>query len=574
MSRLSSRILVQHNRQLLSQEKGTITKSWEGKSSVVLVYPNRYHLGMSNLGFQSTYQLFNNLPNIVCERAFLPEQDEQQELTRSHTPLCSLESFRPLRDFDIIAFSLSFENDYSAILSILKFAAIPFTSAERGNRYPLTIAGGICTFFNPEPLAEFIDLFVIGEAEEVLPQLMKNYQDYHTAAISREDLLTCLSRKEGIYVPQFYDVTYNPSGTIKSFTPTGKAPPTVQRKYTKQLDRFPTCSLITTPETEFADMFLLEVTRGCAHRCNFCSIGCVYTPYRIRSLEKLKETATKGLNQNYKIGLIGATLADYPHINALCKFIIDKGGKFSATSMRVDLLDEELIKLMKQSGHQTITLAPETGSERLRNVIGKNLSNQQIIATVNMVARYQFRFLKLYFLIGLPTEEPEDIDQLIALTKSIQHHTRKSHTRPRSLETITLSINPFIPKPATPFQWHPFENITSLKAKLKKIRNSFKKEKNISVTWDLPKWSYLQCLLSRGDRRVGKILLAAHEQEGNFQKAFKQVDINPDFYIYRQRELDEILPWDFIDHGFNKNVLSKTYKKVLMVQRNQEDLKE
>jgi radical SAM family uncharacterized protein len=572
MSRLPSRILVQNNRRLLSQEKGTIKKSWEGKSSVVLVYPNRYFLGMSNLGFQSTYQLFNNLPNTVCERAFLPEQDEQHELIRSRTSLCSLESFRPLRDFDIIAFSLSFENDYPAILSILQFAGIPFTSAERANRYPLIIAGGICTFFNPEPLAEFIDLFVIGEAEEVLPHLMENYQNYHTASVSRQDLLTRLSSEEGIYVPQLYEVTYNPLGTIKSFSPKDKAPPTIKRKYTKQLDRFPACSVITTPETEFANMFLMEVTRGCVHRCNFCSIGCVYTPYRFRSLEKLKETATKGLKQKHKIGLIGATLADYPHIHALCKFIIEKGGKFSATSMRVDLLDEELIKLMKHSGNQTITLAPETGSERLRTVIGKNLSNKQIITTVNMIAQYQFRFLKLYFLIGLPTEEPEDIDQLIELTKRIQHHTIKSHPRSRALETITLSINPFIPKPGTPFQWHPFENINSLKAKLKKIRNSFKKDKTISVTWDLPKWSYLQCLLSRGDRRVGKILAAAHDQEGNFQKAFKQVDINPDFYIYRQRELDEMLPWDFIDHGFSRDVLSKTYQKTLLVKRNEEGL--
>ena len=572
MSRLPSRILLQNNRRLLSQEKGTIKKSWEGKSSVVLVYPNRYFLGMSNLGFQSTYQLFNSLPNTVCERAFLPEQDEQHELIRSQTPLCSLESFRPLRDFEIIAFSLSFENDYPALLSILKLAAIPFTSAERGNRYPLIMAGGICTFFNPEPLAEFIDLFVIGEAEEVLPQLMENYQNYNAASVSREDLLTRLSREEGIYVPQLYDVSYYPSGTIKSFSPKDKAPPRVKRKYTKQLDRFPACSVITTPETEFADMFLMEVTRGCAHRCNFCSISCVYSPYRVRSLEKLKETATKGLNQKHKIGLIGATLADYPHINTLCKFIIEKGGKFSATSMRVDLLDEGLIKLMKHSGHQTITLAPETGSERLRSIIGKHLSNKQIIATVNLVAQYQFRFLKLYFLIGLPTEEPGDIDQLIDLTKNIQHHTLKSQPRSRPFETITLSINPFIPKPATPFQWHPFENINSLKAKLKKIRNSFKKDKTISVTWDLPKWSYLQCLLSRGDRRVGKILIAAHDQEGNFQKAIKQVDINPDFYIYRPRELDEMLPWDFIDHGFSKDILSKRYKKTLMATRNHEGL--
>ena len=565
MSRLPSRILVQNSTKLLSQEKGTIRKSWESKSRVALVYPNRYYLGMSNLGFQSIYQLFNNLPNTVCERAFLPELDEQHELIRSQTPLFSLESYHSLRDFNIIAFSLSFENDYPAILTVLKLAAIPFSSAERGNEYPLIIAGGICTFFNPEPLAEFIDLFVIGEAEEVLPQLMEDYQHYQNTNTARDTLLNHLSRREGIYVPRLYEVRYNPAGTIKDFRPKDNAPATIHRKRVKQLDRFPTYSVITTPQTEFSNLFLMEVSRGCAHRCNFCSIGCVYTPYRVRSLEHLKEIATKGLDQHCKIGLIGATLSDYPHITALCKFIMEQGGKFSATSMRIDLLDEELLKLMKQSGHQTITLAPETGSERLRKVIQKDLSDKQIFTTVELIAQHHFRYLKLYFLIGLPTEKAEDIEQLIELTKRIQHHFIKSHPRSRYPETITLSINPFIPKPATPFQWHPLENINSLKDKLKKIRNSFKKDKHIIVTWDLPKWSYLQCLLSRGDRRVGKILVAAHNQGGNFHKAYKQVDINPDFYIYRARELDEILPWDFIDHGSSKQFLSSAYKKALMV---------
>ena len=571
MSRSPSRILVQNSTRLLSQEKGTIRKSWECKSSVALVYPNRYYLGMSNLGFQSIYQLLNSLPDTVCERSFLPEYDEQHELIRTQTPLFSLESFHPLRDFNIIAFSLSFENDYPAILTILKLAAIPFSSAERGSKYPLIIAGGVCAFFNPEPLSEFIDLFIIGEAEEVLPKLMENYHHHQGTTASRDSLLTHLSRGEGIYVPRLYEVTYNPSGTIKTFQPKDKAPPTIQRKYTRQLDRFPTFSVITTPQTEFSNMFLMEITRGCAHRCNFCSMGCVYSPYRGRSMEQLKETATKGLSQLQKIGLIGATLSDYPHITTLCKFILENGGKFSATSMRIDLLDEELIKLMKQNGLQTITLAPETGSERLRKVIGKNLSDKQIFTTVELIAQHHFRHLKLYFLIGLPTEEAEDIDQLIELTKRIQHHTIKSQPRSRHPETIALSINPFIPKPSTPFQWHPFENINSLKTKLKKIRNSFKQDKHISVTWDLPKWSYLQCLLSRGDRRVGKILVAAHEQGGNFQKAYKQVDLNPDFYIYRLRALDEILPWDFIDHGVSKEDLAATYKKALMLQKQHED---
>jgi radical SAM superfamily enzyme YgiQ (UPF0313 family) len=310
-------------------------------------------------------------------------------------------------------------------------------------------------------------------------------------------------------------------------------------------------------------MFLMEVSRGCSHRCNFCAIGCVYQPYRKRSLEKLKETAIIGLKQHLKIGLIGATLSDHPQITSLCSFIIKEGGKFSATSMRIDLFDEESIRQFKKSGAQTITLAPETGSERLRRVINKHLSDKQIFDTLEMIAYHRFRYLKLYFLIGLPTEEAEDIEQLIELTKKIKHHLVKSQPRSRYPETITLSINPFIPKPSTPFQWHPFEHITSLKNKLRKIQKSLNKERKIVVTWDLPKWGYLQCLLSRGDRRVGKILMAAHHLEGNFLKAYRQVDINPDFYTYRQRELDEILPWDFIDHGVNKKSLIPIYKKAL-----------
>ena len=565
MRRLPSPLLIKNTTALLSQEKGTISTPWDHETTVALVYPNSYYIGMSNLGLHSIYQLLNNLPDTLCERAFLPEHEEQQELKRTQQPLFSLESYHPLRDFHLIAFSLSFENDYPAILTILELATIPFLSAKRGDEYPLIIAGGVCTFFNPEPLAEFFDLFIIGEAEEVVPHLIETYQHYRDKNTSKELLLQNLSQIEGVYVPRFYDVRYTASGTIASFTPRHKAiPSTIRRKRTKQLDRFPTCSSIITPQTEFSDLFLMEVSRGCSHRCNFCTIGSVYQPYRKRSLKSLKETATRALQQKLKIGLIGATLADHPHFASLCAFIIQEGGKFSATSMRIDLLDEHLITLLKRSGHQTITLAPETGSERLRKVIHKDLSDEQIFTTVALIAHHHFRYLKLYFLIGLPTENADDIEQLIALTRKIQHHLMKSQPRSRNPQTITLSINPFIPKPATPFQWHPLEHITSLKTKLKKIQNSFKKDKRIQVTWDLPKWSYLQCLLSRGDRRVGKILIAAHQQGGNFLKSYKEVDCNPDFYTYRPRELDEIFPWDFIDHGVSKQLLAAEYKRALL----------
>jgi radical SAM family uncharacterized protein len=563
MNRLPSRRLQEGVNALLSKEKGVVKKLWTTKTTVALVYPNRYYIGMSNLGFQSVYQLLNNLPDTLCERTFLPEKEEQWEFKRSQSVLFSLESSHPLPNFQLIAFSLSFENDYSNILTILKLAKIPLLSAERGNEYPLIIAGGICIFFNPEPLTDFIDLFIIGEAEEILPKFISTYQHYRDKPITKEILLTHLAQIEGIYVPRFYQVCYSSSGTIESFKAQGEVPSKINRRTTKHLEQFPTHSSIVTPHTEFSNMFLMEVSRGCSHRCKFCVIGCVYQPYRRRRLKELKATAAIGLEQKAKIGLIGATLSDHPHIISLCNFINQEGGKFSATSMRIDLVDEELIKLLKKSGHQTITLAPETGSERLRRVINKHLSDEQIFNTLEMIAQHRFRYLKFYFLIGLPTEKAEDIEQLIELVRKIKHHLTKSLPRSKYPETITLSINPFIPKPSTPFQWHPLEHISTLKNKLKKIQKSLRKEKKVVVTWDLPKWSYLQSLLSRGDRRVGKILMAAHHLGGNFLQAYSKVDINPDFYTYRQRELDETFPWDFIDHGMSKQFLASEYKKAL-----------
>jgi len=564
MGKVPSRTLQENTSALLSEEKGTVKKTWSGNTTVVLVYPNRYYIGMSNLGFHSVYHLLNNLPDTLCERSFLPEREELWEFSRTQSVLFSLESYHPLRDFHLIAFSLSFENDYINILTILTLANIPLLSSERGDEYPLIIAGGICTFFNPEPLADFIDLFIIGEAEEVLPRLISVYQHYQDKSIDKETLLTHLAQIEGIYVPIFYNVHYDSSGKIESFEPKGEVPSRIKRKTTGQLV-FPTYSSITTPHTEFANMFLMEVSRGCVHRCNFCAIGSVYRPYRARTLKELKETAAIGLQQHLKIGLVGATLSDHSQFTSLCDFILTQGGKFSTTSLRIDLVDEKLITLLKENGHQTITLAPETGSERLRKVIHKHLSDEQIFSTLEIVAHHHFRHLKLYFLIGLPTEDASDIEQIIELTRKMKHHLAQSLPRAKHPETITLSINPFVPKPSTPFQWHPLEQISSLKAKLKKIQNSLRKEKKVVVTWDLPKWSYLQCLLSRGDRRVGKILMAAHRLEGSFIQAYKKVEVNPDFYTYRQREIDEILPWDFIDHGVSKQFLASEYQKALII---------
>ncbi|MFB0507115.1 MAG: TIGR03960 family B12-binding radical SAM protein [Thermodesulfobacteriota bacterium] len=555
--------LIQRAKKRLSEERGTIRKEWSAKTTFCLAFPNRYYTGMSNLGFQTLYHQLNEFQDIVCERAFLPDKEDLVEYRKKDTALFSLESQRPLYDFDILAFSIPFENDYLNILTILEMGKIPLLTAARNESHPVLIAGGVAVFLNPEPLSDFFDSFLIGEGEELLPEFLRCFDQVRSEGKTRREFLEKAATIEGVYVPQFYEAQYFDEGPTKRFTPKGNYPRRIQRRWVRDINRIHTISTLFTPHTEFNDMALVEVNRGCPRGCRFCA-GCfTYRPFRNRSLDNLKKDIQEGLTHERRIGLMGSAVSDHPHLKEICQSILDSKGTLSIASLRADSISEDLITYLKASGHKTISLAPEAGSERLRRVIKKGVEETDLLRVVETIVKAGIPNIRLYFIIGLPTETDRDIDETVGLTKRIKHVFLRVGRDQKRVGRIVLSITPFIPKPSTPFQWAPYEEINSLKRKLKLIKNELRGEGNIQVIHDLPKWGYIQTLLSRGDRRVGKILLAAHYNGGNWQKAFKEINLNPDFYVYRERDVDEILPWDFIDHGVSKDYLRREYLEAL-----------
>jgi radical SAM superfamily enzyme YgiQ (UPF0313 family) len=366
-----------------------------------------------------------------------------------------------------------------------------------------------------------------------------------------------LAALEGVYIPRFYTPAYKPDGTIESFTPQKGFPARVKKAWLKDLNASVTVSPIVTPNTELSNMLLLELSRGCRRGCRFCA-GCyAYFPYRHRAAGLLEKAALQGKGRAEKVGLVGAAISDYPEILPLGREILQEQIPLSFSSLRVDSLSPELADLAFQSGQRTITLAPEAGSERMRRIIKKGFTEEAILGAAETLAERGFKNFRLYFMVGLPGEGREDVKAIVELTRKIQHHALVKSPGKKKPEKITVSLNSFVPKPGTPFQWHPLEDLSGLNEKIRMVKDGLRKERNISVTADLPKWAYLQNLLSRGDRRVGKLLLAAHELGGNWPQAYRSVDLNPDFYVYRRRTFEEILPWDFIDGGVKKEYLWK-----------------
>ncbi len=540
-------------RQLVDSEIGTIRKQWKGRISVALVYPNRYHVGMSSLGYQTLYDLLNKLDRVVCERAFLSD-GKGSETVRPAT----IESGRPIADADIIAFSISFENDYPHLLTILDQAGIPLRSGERSARHPLVIAGGVACFLNPEPIAPFIDCFLLGEAEGILPRF---FQVFEPGTDKQELLKNLACQVPGAYVPAFYHARYHDDGTLAAFEPLEDVPPKIKRVYLKDLNQISTCSAVVTPHTTFDRSFLIEVGRGCPHGCRFCSAGFIYRPPRFRPIAQLEQTIEQGARLTDRIGLVGAAVSDLPEIEELCGKFYDQNIRFSFSSLRADRLTPGLLSILKKSSVKTATIAPEVGSERMRRVINKGITEEDVLTAAGVLVDNGIPNLKLYFMIGLPGETEADIDGIIKLVKQIKHRFLISSRARKRIGTITVSLNSFVPKPSTPFQWAAMDEVKTLKRKTKKIKNELKKVANLRINSDIPRWAYLQAMFSRGDRKVADILISAHANKGNWAQTLKTVPVNPDFYVLRERDLNEKLPWDFIDHGIKKSFLQREYQR-------------
>lgn len=550
----------------LAAESGTVVKDWGGRIPVALVFPNTYFVGMSNLGFQTIYGALNRQPGIVCERLFLPDPEDAPLVGRPGTPLRSLESGRPLLDFDVVAFSTSYENDYLHLLEILALAGIPVRAAERGPEHPLVAMGGVCAWSNPEPLAEFVDWFFLGEGEESGPEVLALWRKVREAerdpAAAKRELLRALLSVEGVYVPRFYDVRYREDGRVAEVVPAPGAPYPVRKRRLARPDEFDTVSVIRTPDTEFGEMGLLEVGKGCGRGCRFCLEGEIYRPVRHRHVEAVVREAERLLPGGRRVGLVGACVSDYPWIDRLVGALRGRGVEISLSSVRADSLSPALVAALVESGTRTLTFAPEAGTERLRRVIRKRLSDRQLFEAVELLADSGVPSLKTYFMIGLPTETPEDLDGILALAKEVRHRILARRRDARRAVEVTVGVSSFVPKPWTALQWCGMAEVKRLEGSLERLRRELRRV-GIHFTHDVPKWAYLQAVLARGDRRTGELLELALRQRGDWRAAYRAWSRNPDFYACRERPLEERFPWDHLEVGSRRDRLEREYRRAM-----------
>ncbi len=514
-------------RKLLSAESRRREFSPQGPTPLALVYPNSYATGMSSLGYQTVYRLLNEQPLLKGERAF---QLEGPFAAFFHT----LESQQPLNQFRIIAFSLAYEMDYPVVLQMLKRAGIPLLARERTHHDPLILMGGVAAFYNPTVMAPVADLFLIGEGEELIPDFARAYAEHLDGGEGREELLARLAGIEGAWVPAVHGLQPE-SGRVR-------------RRYIDLRKYPPASSVCVTPNTHL-EMFMVEVGRGCGRGCRFCAAGHLYHPFRSWPLEEIIAEVERHAHPGDRIGLVGAALSDYSRLDQLCEQLLGRGHRISLSSLRADRISPVLLKALTASDIRTVTLAPEAGTERLRRVIRKHLNEEQILAAVDLIGQFHFRQIKLYFMIGLPTEQPEDLQGLVDLTRK----AAALFCSRGSGRELRVSVNTFVPKPWTPFQWAGMATEREIKFKRKMVIEALNRIDGVSAGRKSGREEVLQALFSIGTVEVGEALVRAVQENREWQEIYGGFA----GWIHRGKGPEELLPWDFIDNGLEKARLLK-----------------